>query len=92
MPDLKQGLSQALANSRRRLEAKRFVRYRLRDPDTYEIFGGDEVDERLAAMRAQELADYYGHAIEVCQVIGGLIIRQSATTVAFPGEPSRKSR
>jgi hypothetical protein len=64
---------------------QRLTWYRLRDPDHHDEVFGDEIDdERAAFQRAAKLADFYQHPIEVCQVVGGRLVRPVATPVA-PG-------
>ena len=53
----------------------RIVTYRLRKAADPGVVYGEDVPERTAAFaRARELADFYGHAVEVCQVMAGHII------------------
>jgi len=64
---------------------RRLTWYRLRDPAHPDQVFGDEIDDRRAALRrAARLADFYQHPIEVCEVVGGRLIRPVAAPVA-PG-------
>jgi hypothetical protein len=59
--------------------------YRLRNAaDESEVYA-DGIDEREAAfVRAQELADFYRHPVEVVQIVGGVVSRR----VGDPVEPT----
>ena len=50
----------------------RVVTYRLRNPaDPGEVYGDDFAKRDEARARARQLADFYRHTVEVCQVVGG---------------------
>lgn len=71
---------------------RRLTWYRLRDPGRHEDIYGDEIDDELAAFqRAARLADFYQHPIEVCQVVGGRLVRPVATPVE-PGPTAPTGR
>jgi hypothetical protein len=64
---------------------RRLTWYRLRHPDHHDEVFGDEIDDEQAAFqRAAKLADFYQHPIEVCEVVGGYLVRPVAAPVA-PG-------
>ena len=62
--------------------------YRLRNPDNPdEVYGTEIEDEQEALRRAQELADFYRHPIEVCRVAVGRIALSMVTLQPRPTVP-----
>jgi hypothetical protein len=60
--------------------------YRIRNPERENEVYAEGIDDREAAfVRAQELADFYRHPVEVVQVVGGVVNRR----VGDPVEPTR---
>jgi hypothetical protein len=52
------------------------VTYTLRDANRHDQLYGEEIpDEEAAFQRAQQVADFYGHPIEVCRVTFGHFLR-----------------
>jgi hypothetical protein len=52
------------------------VTYTLRDANRHDQLYGEEMpDEEAAFQRAQQVADFYGHPIEVCRVTFGHFLR-----------------
>src|SRR5436190_23869141 len=50
--------------------------YRLRDPVNHdEVYGDVRDDESAAWERAATVADFYGHPVEVCAVVGGILAK-----------------
>jgi hypothetical protein len=51
------------------------VTFRLRNPTNFEeTYGQDFSDEAEAVERARQLADFYRHPVEVCQLVGGHVL------------------
>ena len=60
--------------------------YRIRNPEREDEVYAEGIDDRGAAfVRAQELADFYRHPVEVVQVVGGVVSRRVGDVV----EPTR---
>jgi hypothetical protein len=65
------------------------VTYSLRDANRHDQLYGEEIsDEEAAFQRAQQVADFYGHPIEVCRVTFGHFLR----VVGSPVQPSPTAR
>jgi hypothetical protein len=77
---MKHAINSALLASRQRLQARSLVSYRLRDPETLDIFGDDFPNEQLAADRARELVELHGRPVEICHVIAGRIVQSDRST------------
>jgi hypothetical protein len=66
------------------LPAMSLKSYRLRNPANHDEVYGDGIDDVAAAWeRAATLADFYGHPVEVCVVVSGIM----AKPVGEPVEP-----
>jgi hypothetical protein len=57
--------------------------YRLRNPVNHdEVYGDAFDDESVAWQRAATLADFYGHPVEVCVVVAGIMAKPVRTGTA----------
>jgi hypothetical protein len=64
------------------------VSFRLRNPaNPEEVYGEGFEDENEAASRAQQLADFYGHPIEICHVTFGRFVRAGSLVEPGPTAP-----
>ena len=64
------------------------VSFRLRDPaNPDEIYADGIEDEDEAGSRAQQLADFYGHPIEICAVTFGRFVRPGSLAEPGPTAP-----
>ncbi len=65
------------------------VSYQLRNPSNPdEIYGEAFESEEDAKARAQQLADFYGHSIQVCRLAFGRFLRESWSVEPGPTAPT----
>lgn len=66
--------------------------YRLRNPVNHdEVYGDVRDDESAAWERAATLADFYGHPVEVCVVLAGIMAKPVGEPVQ-PGPTAPRAR
>jgi hypothetical protein len=51
--------------------------YRVRNPKDHDQVYAEEIEDReVAVLRAQELADFYRHPVEIVEIVGGVVSRR----------------